>query len=81
MLATLAPLRTKIAESPSLSRGYNAVKSCGLQEEKRMREESKRLRVLWLCNICPSFGGCRAGAQLQRQGRVADRGIEPLSGG
>ena len=27
-----------------------------------------------------SFGGCRAGAQLQCQGRVADRGAESLSG-
>ena len=34
MLATLAPLRTKIAESPSLSKGYNAVKSAVYRRKK-----------------------------------------------
>ena len=34
MLATLAPLRTKIAESPSLSKGYNAVKSAVYRGKK-----------------------------------------------
>lgn len=34
MLASLAPLRTKIAESPSLSKGYNAVKSAIYRRKK-----------------------------------------------
>ena len=34
MLATLAPLRTKIAESPLLSKGYNAVKSAVYRRKK-----------------------------------------------
>ena len=40
MLATLAPVRTKIAENPSLAKGYNAVKAAiyrGGKDEPRAR--------------------------------------------
>lgn len=46
-----------------------------------MREESKRLRVLWLCNICPPSAAAALGRSYSVRGRVADRGAEPLSGG
>ncbi|HJA93838.1 MAG TPA: glycosyltransferase [Candidatus Eisenbergiella merdipullorum] len=39
MLATLAPLRTKIAENPALSKGYNAVKTAVYRRGRRREKK------------------------------------------